>query len=190
MNVVVPNACATVGADGFLSHLELHVPGEPVAKARARGRATLKYVGGKPKAVPLPPYPDKRTTNYEHTIASAVRHVLSKLPRSARRFRPSDPLRVVVVAVFPRPKSRPDDVPRASWQAGCRLPRTATPDFDNVAKVATDALNGTGVWLDDAHVVEALTRTCTAGANERPHLELHVEPVPWPGQAPLFEGAP
>ena len=62
------------------------------------------------------------------------------------------PVRVEITAVYPIPKSATSTM-RGKMASGAILP-TVKPDWDNVGKIACDALNGIA-WHDDAQVTQA-----------------------------------
>jgi Holliday junction resolvase RusA-like endonuclease len=64
------------------------------------------------------------------------------------------PVRVLLVAMMPRPKSRPSNVSAAAWKSGAPVARGQKPDVDNIAKAALDALVEAGVLVDDTLVCE------------------------------------
>ena len=53
------------------------------------------------------------------------------------------------------------------------LPYLKKPDFDNLAKAATDAWNGI-LWVDDSQVVEALIQKRYVAADEQPGLQVDI----------------
>ena len=108
------------------------VPGEPVAKARAR----VALRGGKVHA-----YTPKRTEDYERAVALAA--------KAAAVTRLAGPVALDVVAVFEVPASWS----RARREAAIGAPHTSRPDGDNIAKAVADALNGIA-WDDDSQVAE------------------------------------
>lgn len=82
-----------------------------------------------------------------------------------------EPIRLHIVTVFPRPeyliwKKKP--MPR--------LPKTSTPDFDNLAKSVCDALNGL-LWRDDSLVCHATVEKWIASGSEQPHVYVSITGV-------------
>ena len=78
------------------------------------------------------------------------------------------PMRLSIVAVFPRPKSKRGPNPR--------LPKTGKPDLGNVTKAVEDALTGLA-WNDDSQVfayMEPFEKWIAAG-DEQPHVEVTIE---------------
>lgn len=80
-------------------------------------------------------------------------------------------VRLEIVAVHPRPKTRPAKVSRELWASGERLPRRGTPDWDNIGKAVCDAMNGL-VLVDDADVVDGRTLTMYAAQGEASCVEI------------------
>lgn len=71
--------------------------------------------------------------------------------------------------VMPRPK-----LPKKMGTG--RLLHTKRPDFDNLEKSVTDALNGLA-WLDDSCLCDVHTRKFVAAADEAPHVEIVIRPA-------------
>ena len=168
----------TVHDDGLLDCLVFSVPGVPVPKGRPRGRARLVHTDRGPVAQPITPRSPRKTQRYEADIAQAAHLALHTVARASRRFPERLPLRLVVTGYWPRPMRRPAHVPAALWRTGRPFPRPSTPDFDNVAKVAADALNGLGIWTDDAVITDGRGLTRYAGQGERPRLVVVVDRDP------------
>lgn len=93
---------------------------------------------------------------------------------NAYRGAPLDePLRVDIVAVFPRPKGK--------MYKSKPMPReykASKPDRDNIEKSVYDALNGL-VWRDDALIVDGRTEKIIAAGDEQPHVEITINPLGW-----------
>lgn len=112
--------------------VEFIVPGPPVAWQRAR------LVG-------------KR--HFTESRVAAYKRVVGTLANAAKAGRPpcTGPVSMHIVAVFAVPKSWPK-ARREDALAGLVVP-TGKPDWDNVGKGVSDALNGI-VYEDDAQVVD------------------------------------
>ncbi len=110
------------------------VPGQPVPKARPRMTCTGHV------------YTPGKTTKYEHLVAACYRQAAVGLP-------PHDgPVTLTVQAMFARPKRRTGE----HW---C----VVRPDWDNVGKIVSDALNGLA-YHDDSQVVHgAVTKQYAVG---------------------------
>lgn len=96
------------------------------------------------------------------------------------------PLFCLVVARFPRVQDMPDRAfSGRQWRA-------KTPDFDNVGKLVTDALNGV-VYGDDRQIVDGRIQTVFSATWEKPGIEVYLwEATPFPPElerAPQLEGA-
>lgn len=105
------------------------------------------------------------------------------------RLAPYTLIRVDLVVVLPRPKRRPEWLPRegwARWASGERVPCPADiGDVDNFVGAVMDACNPKpsahwgGLWHDDANVFDAHEVKFYAAEGEPPHAVLTVEVVPW-----------
>lgn len=121
------------------------VPGVPVAKGRARSRIARAAHGREFVHHYTPP----ETKRYEKQIA-----VEAKIAMGARK--PVDnAVSIVVNAFYPIPPSWPHWRQRDA-RAGVIVP-IVKPDWDNVGKAISDAMNGV-VYGDDAAVVDATVR--------------------------------
>lgn len=114
--------------------LRFHIPGQPIAKGRAR----ISTWGGFARA-----YTPEKTVAYEGLVASRGSDAMDGQA-------PFDgPLRVEVVATFAIPASwskrkRAAAIEGTAWH-------TSRPDGDNIAKACFDALNKI-VWTDDSRI--------------------------------------
>ncbi len=101
---------------------------------------------------------------------------------------PPGPLVLQVLAVFPRPASRPASISREDWKSGAAIVRPHDPDLDNVVKNIADALQrttetaGTSLWLDDDNrivLVAALKVYAARGDEARTEVSVSAcRPVP------------
>jgi len=109
--------------------LAFFVPGEPVAKGRARSSPYRKKDGG----LGVRTYSPDKTVTWERT-----------LKYEALKMKPTEPLdgplRIELHFYFPRNKA-----------AKKRPYPHVRPDLDNLEKAVMDALNGV-IWTDDARV--------------------------------------
>ena len=81
----------------------------------------------------------------------------------------TNPLRVDLEFVFPRPKSKvwkTKPMPR-EW-------KSSKPDRDNLDKAVLDALNGL-IWRDDAQVVDGRITKQIASGDESPHVLVRIK---------------
>jgi Holliday junction resolvase RusA-like endonuclease len=139
---------------------DLHIAGDPVPKARAR--VTKSGVAFTPA----------KTRRWEQTAALMAQQEMRG------RALMTGPVEVVVLAAFGVPQSWP------TWKRAEALiggvAHTGRPDADNLAKAATDALNGV-VFRDDSQIVSLITRKTYA---ETPGVTIKVSPVvAFPSQA-------
>lgn len=111
-----------------MNSLTFTVPGKPTAKARARVTRYGTYT------------PDS-------TQAAEMRVLEHYLAAYSSRPPLTGPVALTIVATFDVPKSWS----RVKREAAYGKPHTSRPDSDNIAKLVTDALNGT-LYADDAQV--------------------------------------
>ena len=115
-----------------------------------------------------------------HYTDAATRADEARVAAAARGIRmPDGPIRLHIVAIWPRPKARPPMVPVDVWKLGCALRKPTTPDADNVAKAVADGLTKAGVWADDGVVSVLQVETWYAGVNNVACTVVTVEPVGW-----------
>lgn len=121
------------------------VPGQPVAKARARTVRT--------KAGSTVSYTPEKTANFENLVKFC-----------AYKNRPAEvlfcPVSVVLRFYFQRPKSKKN----ATWHV-------SKPDLDNLEKAVLDACNGI-IWRDDSQVVKKQSSKAYAGNSEQTGIEV------------------
>ena len=112
--------------------LAIHIPGMPVAKGRPR------FTGNGHVFTP------KKSRDWETHASWCAREIMrGRVPIGG-------PVTVEIIAVFPVPVSWPKWKQDAAYTD--QLHHTTTPDCDNIAKAAKDAMNGIA-WVDDAQVV-------------------------------------
>jgi crossover junction endodeoxyribonuclease RusA len=135
--------------------LAIQVPGIPVAKDRPRlGRNGHVYT-------------PRTTSAWESALAWQATSAMGGR-------RPTDaPVSLIVIAVHPRPKSRPERVPGEVWRSGSRCPAVTRKDLDNVVKAAADGLNGVA-WVDDRQVAHLEAFSLYAAAGEGPSVSIRV----------------
>lgn len=119
-----------------LTRISFEVPGEPVAKERPRTNMATGVV-----------YTPDKTKNYEETVKWCY-----QMAAHGARFPDNEPLSMLVVAYRPIPKSA-SAKKKSLMRAGAERPITK-PDWDNVGKIVSDALNGIA-YRDDAQIVDA-----------------------------------
>lgn len=118
--------------------IEFEVPGAPIGWQRAgRNRRTGAI------------YTQSKTRAKETEIAEAYRAAAN-----GWKFGDKAPLRIQVTAYYPIPKSAAKAQREAMLDGKVRP--TVKPDYDNVAKLVGDALNGVA-YRDDAQIVDGRT---------------------------------
>lgn len=138
--------------------LDVFIPGIP--KGQPRPRAFV--AGGKARV-----YNPSTAESWKSEIASRIQCYLSDTPIT-------DPLRVELTFLMPRPKSHY----RTGKYAGelkDNAPEyhTKTPDLDNMLKSFLDALTAVGFWKDDDQV--AVCCMSKIYANERTGCRVIIE---------------
>lgn len=131
-----------------LRRVEFSVPGQPVAKGRARSVPVMR--NGKPvmnangRPVVTHHTPEK-TANYENLVKLAAQRAMAGQP-------PMDgPVELWLDINLQIPSSWSKK--RQQMAAAGQIAPTGKPDIDNVQKCVKDGMNGV-VWRDDALVVE------------------------------------
>ena len=134
--------------------ITIHVPGPPVAKARARHGRTR---AGKPIT-----YTDAKTKNYEALVAVSAAQAMAGRP-------PLDSALQCELMFWLAPPRSWSKKKTAAALAGEVLP-TSRPDIDNFIKSVCDACNGV-VWTDDSRVWSLLAQKRYAA---EPYVEVRV----------------
>lgn len=133
--------------------LEVHIPGQPIGKGRAR--ATVR--GGKVRQ-----YTPEKTVRWESHAALVMQQ---------GGVRPtSEPVTVVIEARFERPK-------RLQTRKTVDLrnvPMIAKPDADNIGKAVCDALEKSGWVHNDAQAYIVTARKYYADAGQAPGVVVQV----------------
>lgn len=130
------------------------IPGEPVAKGRARSFVRNGHVAH---------YTPEKTARYENLVKLAAQQAMQG------RAPADGALRLMVRAFFTIP---------ASWSnkrraAAIGMPVTKRPDLDNVIKAIKDGCNGV-IWADDCQCTEL---HASKAFSDRPRVEVEVEPI-------------
>jgi Holliday junction resolvase RusA-like endonuclease len=135
------------------------VPGIPIAQPRQRHRVVNGHAQNYT--------PAKSPVNvYKAAIQLAAKEAFTNpWPHSVS-------IRLKVLAVFPRPKSR-----TTKRGPNRRYPHTSRPDWDNIGKAISDCLNGV-IWHDDAQICEVEVKKVVAAADESPRTEIEIWPEP------------
>lgn len=114
------------------------VPGEPRGKARPR---VTRFKNGRSHS-----YTPKPTKDYEELVKIQYRQAAAD-----KRFADDTPLRMLVLAYFSIPKSTPKKKRQAILDK--LIWPIKKPDYDNIAKIVSDALNGIA-YRDDSQIVD------------------------------------
>lgn len=132
--------------------IRLVIPGKPLGKQRPR---VIK------NGITYTP---KETVNYETLVKQLyiTQHFQKQL---------SGPMRVSITAYFPIPESA-SKKKKELMRTGVIRPETK-PDWDNVGKIITDALNDLA-YHDDKQIVEATVRKFYS---DEPRVEIELEEV-------------
>lgn len=135
------------------------IPGEPMGKQRARAGNGRHYTPAK-------------TVSYENLVKVYAREAMKVAP-------PWDgPVCVEITACYSLAKSAPKRLHKA-LDAGYRLWAPKKPDWDNVGKIVSDAMNGI-VYRDDAQIVDGGTRKVYS---KTPGVTVRVDFLPAEGVA-------
>jgi Holliday junction resolvase RusA-like endonuclease len=118
------------------------IPGAPVGKARPRFRVIKAHDG---RQFPVA-YSPKETASYENLVKTAFRQAHCGNPTER-------PVSIIIKAFFPIPASATKKFKMAA--ANEDIPVTKKPDYDNIAKIISDALNQIA-YRDDSQVFEAI----------------------------------
>ncbi len=116
--------------------VDFTVPGEPVAKGRAR--AFIKR--GK-----IAHYTPDKTVHYEDLVRMFASRAMGSMPLMTQA------VWLTVDAYFPIPRSWPKQKQQDAELMKMR--HLKRPDLDNCVKAVEDALNGV-VWVDDSQVIQ------------------------------------
>jgi Holliday junction resolvase RusA-like endonuclease len=123
-----------------MSIVSFEIPGNPVAKGRARAFKRVNYIAH---------YTPEKTVNYENLVKMVAMQDMKGKQLIA------GPISMVISLFFQIPESW-SNKKRLSALNGTVRP-TVKPDLDNCCKVVADALNGV-VWHDDKQVVEVTVK--------------------------------
>lgn len=130
--------------------LTFSIPGKPCAKQRAR-------ITGRGKFTP------KKTVIYEN-------HVKACFIVAYPDWKPTDAdIQLELHAYWPIPKSKPK-----AWReraATGQMRRNMTPDWDNVGKIISDALNEIA-WHDDKQITDCTVRK---RYSDRPRVDVRLQ---------------
>ncbi len=132
--------------------VKLVIPGKPMAKQRPR---VLKNGIA---------YTPQQTVNYETLVKQLyiTKHFQKQL---------SGPIKAMIIAYMPIPKST-SNKKKKQMIAGIVAP-TKKPDWDNIGKIITDALNGLA-YEDDKQIVDARVVKLYS---DNPRIEIELEEI-------------
>ncbi|EGD47094.1 endodeoxyribonuclease RusA [Ruminiclostridium papyrosolvens DSM 2782] len=138
---MVHDDCFNPGGDFVL--IKLTIPGEPCAK-------------GRPRVGKFGTYTPEKTLNYETLVKELyiIQHANKKLQGQ---------LKIDIKAYFKIPqgeipkakKPKPQTLQRYNDILNGKIRHTKKPDWDNVGKIISDALNGLA-YDDDSQIVSAI----------------------------------
>ncbi|MFM2089550.1 MAG: hypothetical protein RLZZ127_39 [Planctomycetota bacterium] len=144
--------------------LQVTIPGIPIGKGRPRSSLRRSAAGG----TFIHHHTPEKTQRWESMAAVFIR-------ARAQGMRFDGPLELSYVAVFPRPQRL-----MAKKHGDGRIPHTAKPDIDNIAKALMDAMQKAQALNDDAQVFSVAGVKFYADRAEAPHLSFILTP-PTPG---------
>ena len=111
------------------------IPGKPFGKQRPRVTVNGKYAHA---------YTPAETKAYEELVKTEY------IKQCSGKFDKNVPISLSIVALFEPPKS--DSKKKRTQKINNEIYVTRKPDWDNIAKVICDALNGVA-WVDDSQIV-------------------------------------
>lgn len=133
------------------------VPGQPVGKPRPKAA----YAGGHPRV-----YTPSSGQYYEYMVRQCYLAEHAGTPPTSKA------VGIVIEAYFALNKSDYDSKGKPNKHGVAKLsgaePCAKKPDFDNIAKIVVDALNGIA-WVDDCQIVRAIVSKSYA---ESPRVEV------------------
>ena len=138
-----------------MSAIEIHIPGAPVPKGRARAFLRGKHIAH---------YTPENTRVWEGVARLAAGEAMQGNPPI------SGPVTLTVVATFAPPPSWPKWRQKLLAEDG--IAHTTKPDLDNLVKAIKDACNGI-CWLDDSQVMTIHARK---QYGERPAMDVRIVP--------------
>ena len=116
--------------------VEFAVPGEPVAKGRARAFIRCGKIGH---------YTPDKTATYESLVRLFASRAMGNKPPM------NEAIMLTVDAFFSIPRSWP--LSKQEDAEVWKIRKISRPDLSNVVKSVEDALNGV-VWVDDSQIVQ------------------------------------
>lgn len=131
--------------------IKLTIPGQPCAK-------------GRPRLGKFGTYTPAKTVNYETLVKEL--YIMQN-----HRQQLNGALRMWVVAYFQIPQSKSKKVKEAMLKGDIRP--TSKPDWDNIGKIISDALNGLA-YHDDSQIVRA---TVEKWYSDNPRVEIKLQEI-------------
>ena len=116
--------------------VEFTVPGEPIAKCRARAFVRCGKIGH---------YTPDKTATYESLVRLFASRAMGNKPPM------KEAIMLTVDAHFSIPRSWP--VRKQEDAEVMKIRKISRPDLSNVVKSVEDALNGV-IWVDDSQIVQ------------------------------------
>jgi len=145
--------------------MTIRVPAIPVAQPRTKATA----FAGRARVYDVTSIKSADGTRKPHPIVVFKATVRLAAEREYQGPPLTGPLRVDIVAVFPRPANR-------TWKTK-PMPRERhikKPDRDNLDKAVLDALNGLA-WVDDCQICAGGIEKWIAAGDEQPHVVITIE---------------
>jgi len=143
----------------------LYLSGDPMSCPRPRAIARNGH-----GAIFMPPA-------YVEWKKGAALRLAAQWSKAGREFGGKAPIRVSVVAVFARTKSRPDSVTLAQWASGGRVRRWVAPDADNIFKAVADALQDARIIANDSLVEIGFVTRWYGAIGEGAKIEIVLEDI-------------
>lgn len=145
--------------------IKFTVPGEPIAQPRQRHR--IVSIRGKQIV--------QNYTPARHPVNEYKRHIRAAFRAAARRklkVGKSNAVVLTITAYFPRPEA-------ICWRTKLMPKRrhNSKPDWDNVGKAVSDALEGLA-YDNDSRISDAHVYTRICAGHEEPRTEITIEVVP------------
>ena len=136
--------------------IEFTVPGEPIAKGRARAFVRCGKIGH---------YTPDKTATYENWVRLFASRAMGNKPPV------TGAVALTVDAYFSIPRSWP--VKKQEDAEVMKIRHLKKPDASNVVKLIEDALNGV-VWLDDCQVIQI---RASKNYSRIPYVRIRVEQI-------------
>lgn len=136
----------------MLTTVKLVIPGDPQGKGRPRySKATRRM------------YTPAETVAYEKLIQALYYQAYS-----CEAFPKGEPLEMLITAFCPAPQS--DSLKIRAMKLCGKIGATVKPDWDNIGKIVSDALNKVA-YYDDNQIVDARVRKFYS---DRPRVEITI----------------